>query len=88
MSISALDENYESIDVYMAGIQSPIRDYTIIAYVETTGSVFTTKEQLIKSLKRKTEKLKGDAIIEVDFSYRAWALSSLPTIDGFIVKYK
>jgi len=39
-------------------------------------------------LKKKVDELGGDAVIDVHFFYIPWFLSSLPAVDGAVIKYK
>ncbi len=77
-----------NVEIFLKGVKSPIKEYEIIAYIETTGAIFTTQRQLVEALKVKSEKLGSDAIMEVDFFYIPWALSSLPSVKGIAIKYK
>lgn len=82
------DKKGPQIDIYLSGIQKPSKDYEILAYIETTGSAFTLHNKLVKGLKKKAAKLGGDAVIEVNFFYIPWGFSSLPSVEGVVVKYK
>lgn len=76
-----------NVEVFFKDTQSPTRDYVIIAYVESTGSIFTTQSQLITALKKRANKLGGNAIIQVEMFYIPWVLSSLPSAKCVVVKY-
>lgn len=87
VSLDASGKN-SSIGFFLSKTQLPLIEYEAIAYIETSGSVFATHEQLVRSLKRKAAKLGGDAVIEANFFYIPWAFSSTPAINGVVVKYK
>lgn len=82
------DKKSPKIEILLSEIQKPIKEYEVISYIETSGAVFTTKKQLLRGLKREAEKLGGNAVIDVKFFYIPWALSSLPAVDGVVIKYK
>jgi len=77
-----------NVDIFLKDTKEPPKDFEIVAYVESTGSIFTTQTQLINALKKRANKLGGDAIIQVEIFYIPWVLSSLPSAKGVVVKYK
>jgi hypothetical protein len=77
-----------NIEIFLKNTQKPTKEFEVIGHIETTGSIFTSHKQLIKGVKKKTGKINGDAIIEVEFFYIPWALSSLPSVKGIVIKYK
>lgn len=82
------DKKSPKIEVFLTCIQKPSREFEIVAYIETSGSVFASQKQLLRGLKKKAEKLGGDAVTEVNFFYIPWVLSSLPSVKGVVIKYK
>jgi hypothetical protein len=88
VALSSTDQKSSKIEIFLRDIQKPIKEYEIISYIETSGTIFTTKNQLLVGLKTKADKLGGDAVIDVNFFYIPWVLSSLPAVDGAVIKYK
>lgn len=82
------DKKSPRIEIYLSEIQKPVKEYEVISYIETSGAVFANKKQLLRGLKKEAEKLGGNAVIEVKFFYIPWALSSLPAVDGVVIRYK
>lgn len=82
------DKKSPKIEIFLSEIQNPVKEYEVISYVETSGAVFTTKKQLLRGLKKEAEKLRGNAVIDVKFFYIPWVLSSLPAVEGVVIKYK
>lgn len=82
------DKKSPKIEIFISEIQKPVKEYEVISYAETSGAVFTTKKQLVRALKKEAVKLGGDAVINVKFFYIPWALSSLPAVEGIVIKYK
>jgi hypothetical protein len=69
-------------EVYIT--RTPERQYEEISYIEASGSIFHTKEQLLKKLKKKAKKEGGDALVQVRFDYTFY----LPYAEGVVIKYK
>jgi len=88
VSIGTVKKDTSTIEVYFKDANSPKKDYEILAYVEVSGSIFTSKSSLLKALKKKTDKLGGDAVINVKYFYIPWGFGSLPALDGVVVKFK
>ncbi len=88
VALSSTDKKSPKVEVFLRDIQKPVKEYEIISYIETSGTIFTTKNQLIIGLKKKVDKLGGDAVIDVNFFYIPWVLSSIPAVDGVVIKYK
>lgn len=86
--LNPVDKKSPDIEIYLKNIKKPTKEFEVIAHIETTGSIFTNQKQLIKGLKKKAEKINGNAIIEVEFFYIPWVLSSLPSVKGVVVIYK
>ena len=82
------DKKSPKIDVFLLESQEPVKEYEVICYIETSGTIFTTKKQLLRGLKKKAEKLGGNAVMDVKFFYIPWVLTSLPAVDGVLIKYK
>lgn len=82
------DKKSPKIEIFLSEIQKPVKEYEIISYVETSGTIFTTKKQLVRALKKEVAKLGGDAVINVRFFYIPHAFDGLPSVDGVIIKYK
>ena len=87
-SVGNSDKQDPHIEVYLKELNSPKKDYEIVSYIEVSGSVFASKNALLKTLKKKATKLSGGAIVNVNYFYIPWAFSSLPAIEGVVVKYK
>jgi len=68
--------------------QDPTMDFEVIGYIETSGWIFTSNKALIKGLRKKAQKEGADAVIDVKFFYIPWVLTSLPAVDGVLIKYK
>lgn len=81
------DKKSPQIDVYMIDQQQPNQEYDVLAYIETSGWVFTNKKQLLRGLRNKAKNLEADAIIDVRFFYIPHLVSGLPTVEGIAVKY-
>jgi len=88
VSLENSNKENPNVEVYLKELNKPTKEYEVLSYIEVSGSVFTTNEKLIKAMKKKANKIGGDALISVDFFYIPWALSSLPAAKGVIVKYK
>ncbi|MGC9332124.1 MAG: hypothetical protein ACP5DZ_09665 [Bacteroidales bacterium] len=88
VALSSTDKKDSNVEVFLRDVQKPVKEYEIISYIETSGTIFTTKNQLLRGLKKKVDELGGDAVIDVHFFYIPWVLSSLPAVDGAVIKYK
>lgn len=88
VALNYTDKKTPSIEIFISGVQNPIKEYEIISYIETSGSIFATKKQLLCAMKRKAMEMGGDAVINVRFFYIPHMFSGLPSIEGVVVKYK
>jgi hypothetical protein len=82
------DKRSPKLDVFLARVQSPQKEHEVIAFIETSGSIFASKNQLMRSFNRKAAELGGDAVADVDFFYIPWVFSSLPAVKGVVIKYR
>jgi hypothetical protein len=60
----------QSIPAYTT--QLPAEAYQEIAFLETSGGIFHTKQQLLNKLRQKAELAGADALIAVRFGYQFW----------------
>jgi len=75
------DEN-EKIELFTSNL--PQRDYIEICYIETSGGIFHTPQNLLNGLKKKATELEVDAVINIKYDFQAW----YPIASGIAVKYK
>ena len=62
----------------------PDRPYRELAFVETTGSVFTSRAYLLKKLQQQQARLQGDALVQVRQDFMFW----YPHASAVVVKYQ
>ena len=62
----------------------PDRPYRELAYVETTGSIFTNRAYLLKKLQQQQTHLQGDALVQVRQDFMFW----YPHASAIVVKYQ
>ena len=62
----------------------PDRPYREVAHVETTGSVFTNRANLLRKLQQQQTKAQGDALVQVRYDYHFW----WPHASAVVVKYQ
>lgn len=72
----------EKIELYASKL--PERDYLEICYIETSGAIFHTPQNLLNGLKKKATTLQADAIIDIKYDFQSW----YPIASGIAVKYK
>ncbi len=82
------DAKSPKIEIFLSGVQKPMKEYDVISYIETSGTTFTTKEQLLRALKRESVKLGADAVMDVKFFYIPNESGGLPSVSGVAIKYK
>ena len=75
------DEN-EKIELFTSKL--PQHDYIEICYIETSGAIFHTPQNLLNGLKKKAKELEADAIINIKYDFQAW----YPIASGIAIKYK
>jgi hypothetical protein len=81
------DPKHADVAIHLKGEKGPSREYVVVAYVQTSGSIWTNKKQLMKAFKRNAAAMNADAIVQVNYFYIPHAFSSLPAVDGVAVKY-
>ena len=64
--------------------KTPDRPYREIAYVETTGNIFTSRAHLLKKLQQQQARLQGDALVQVRQDFVFW----WPHAGALVVKYQ
>lgn len=74
-------EENETIELFTTKI--PDRKYVEICYIETSGGVFHTPQQLLNGLKRKAEEIKADAVVNIKYDFQAW----YPIVSGIAIRY-
>ena len=88
VSVQNSNKQDPNIEIYLRELNSPKRDYEIVSYIEVSGSVFASKSALLNTLKKKASKLGGDAVVNVNYFYIPWVFSSLPAVEGVVIKFK
>ena len=61
----------------------PERPYREVAHVEATGSIFTSRPQLLRKLQQQQAKAQGDALVQVRYDFVFW----WPHASAVVVKY-
>lgn len=61
----------------------PERTYRELGFVEATGSIFTSRAQLLKQLQKQQTKLQGDALVQVRYDFVFW----WPHASAVVVKF-
>ena len=64
--------------------KTPDRPYQEIAFVETTGSIFTSRAHLLRKLQQQQAGLQGDALVQVRHDFVFW----WPHTSALVVKYQ
>lgn len=64
--------------------KAPDRPYREVAYVEHTGSIFSTRAQLLRRLQERQVKAQGDALVQVRYGYHFW----WPHASAIVIKYQ
>lgn len=72
----------ETIELFTTKL--PDKKYVEICYIETSGGIFHTPQQLLKGLKKKAVEIKADAVINIKYDFQAW----YPIVSGTAIKYK
>lgn len=72
----------ETIELFTTKL--PDKNYVEICYIETSGGIFHTPQQLLNGLKKKAVEIKADAVINVRYDFQAW----YPIVSGTAIKYK
>ena len=62
----------------------PARPYVEVAYVEATGSVFTSRAYLLRKLQEQQAKAQGDALAMVRYDFVFW----WPHASAVVIKYE
>ena len=62
----------------------PERPYQEMAYVEATGSIFTSRQHLTRKLQQEQARSQGDALIQVRHDFVFW----WPHASAIVVKYQ
>lgn len=88
VSLNTIDNKSPNTEIYLKDLQNPVKEFEVLSFIETTGALFSSKNDLIIGLKKKAKKLGGDAVIDVEFFYIPWACNSLPAVKGVLIKYK
>ena len=81
VQIARIDRKDKKIELYVTKL--PEKSYTEIGYVEVSGSIFHTKEALLKKLIKRAEKEGANAIISIKYTYQSW----YPSLEGVLIKY-
>ena len=71
----------ETIELFTTRL--PDKKYLEICYIETSGGIFHTPQQLLNGLKKKAVEIKADAVINVKYDFQAW----YPIVSGTAIKY-
>ncbi len=64
--------------------QLPSRPYQEVAHVEYTGSIFSSRTQLLRRLQERQTKAQGDALVQVRYDFVLW----YPHASGIVIKYQ
>ena len=62
----------------------PDRPYRELAHVEHTGSIFSSRAQLLRRLQQRQAKAQGDALVQVRYDFVLW----YPHASAVVVKYQ
>ncbi|TYZ05754.1 hypothetical protein FY528_20950 [Hymenobacter lutimineralis] len=64
--------------------QLPARPYREVGHVEATGSIFTSRPQLLRQLQQRQAQMQGDALVQVRYDFVLW----WPHASALIIKYQ
>ena len=69
----------KEIEIFISKL--PEKSYEEITFIEASGSIFHSKNSLLKKLRQRAEKENADAIINVHFGYIPWVAASIPMVE-------
>jgi hypothetical protein len=82
VQIATIDRTDKKIELYVTKL--PTREYIELGYIEVTGSIFHSRERLLKKMIKRADKVGANAIISLRYSYQFW----YPCLEGVLVKYR
>lgn len=77
----------KKIDIFF-GKEQPQKEYQVLGYISSSGWIFTSENQLIKSIQKKANKVDADGVISVQYTYIPHLLIGIPQCEGVLIKYK
>lgn len=77
----------KKIDIFFDKEQ-PQKEYQVLGYINSSGWIFTSEKQLLKSIQKKANKINADGIVSVKYSYIPHLLIGIPQCEGVLIKYK
>lgn len=82
VQVAKIERTDKKIELFVTKI--PEKPYTEIGYVEVSGSIFHTKEALLKKLIKQAEKEGANGVISIKFNYQFW----YPNMEGVLIKFQ
>lgn len=71
----------ETVELFTTKL--PDRKYLEICYIETSGAIFHTPQNLLNGLKKKAIEIKADAVINIKYDFQGL----YPIVSGTAIKY-